>query len=262
MTFQKTVGHEKQKRMFLLALENGRLAHAYAFAGEEGIGKTTFAVECAAIMGADPVLDLVLIDSTEPVSVEETRNLRSRLALSPAGKCKAAVIKAGLLTDEAASSILNLLEEPPAHSYIFLVTENFYSLLPTIASRVQKIVFAKSTDEEVRAIIPDEEIVKLAAGRIGFAKRLAENVEFLEFVRGCDRQFQILTEGRLHTRLQTAEKIAALETAQIKLFLQFGMRRLSVLGSGVTLIRKFFTALADLDANVNTKIAIDNLFLP
>lgn len=260
--FTTTIGHEKQKRLFLRARETGRLAHAYAFAGEEGVGKTTFALECAAIMGAHPILDLIVIDSENPISVEETRNLRSRLSLSPAGKCKAAIIKADMLTEEAASSILKVLEEPPKKAFIFLITANFYSLLPTIASRVQKVMFARLADEEIRGSFPDEEIIRLSAGRMGFARRLASDQEFLVFVRTFDSHYQILEQGKLVERLQTAEKIAALETPQIKFFLNHSMRRMSVKGAMPELARKLYTALSDLDFNVNVKLAVDNLFLP
>lgn len=263
MQFTKTAGHETQKRLFLRVVETGRLAHAYAFVGEAGIGKTTFALELARLLGADPVLDVILIDSEEGVSIDETRSLRSRLTLSPAGKSKVAVIRADNLTEEAAASILKVLEEPPARSVIFLIAINYYSLLPTIASRVQKVAFSRSSDEEVGTIFANQEVVRLASGRIGRAYRLSQDQEFLAFVRDCETSYEILAEGRLVERFLTAGKIAAHEPAQISFFIRYCMDRLSRLDGKISLLgHKLYAALADLDGNVNVKLAVDNLFLP
>ena len=262
MNFTKTVGHEKQKRLFLRAWGNGRLAHAYALVGQEGIGKTAFAGELAQILGADQVLDMFMIGEDEGgVSAQQARSLHAKLSLTPAGKCKVAIIKADGLTEEAANSLLKILEEPPGHSYIFLTTANFYSLLPTIASRVQKIQFTRLLDEEMAGVFT-EDILGLAQGRFGFAKRLTEDAEFLEFVRGCDARYQILEQGKFTERLQTAEKIAALETPEIIFFLRYSLERQASNLNIPALARKIYTAVSDLQYNVNVKLAMDNLFLP
>ena len=264
MKFEKTVGHEKQKRLFLNILETGRLAHAYAFIGQEGIGKTAFALDLASLLGADPVLDLFVLDSQDSISAEETRTLRTKLALTPAGKCKVAVIKADLLTEEAASSLLKILEEPPQHSYIFLTTTNFYSLLPTIASRVQKVIFARALDAEIRSVFENEEIVTLASGRIGFAKLLAADENLLQFTRDCELNYQTLEQSKLADRFIVSEKIASLETRQILFFLQYCLSRITnrFEFNFSALARKLSAAFDDLQSNVNKKLSMDNLFLP
>ncbi len=261
MNFTKTVGHEKQKRLFFRAIENGRLAHAYAFAGQEGIGKTAFALELAEILGADSVLDLFVIGEEEgSVSAEQARALHAKLSLAPAGKCKVAVIKADGLTEEAANSLLKILEEPPKHSYIFLTAANFCALLPTIASRVQKMQFSRVADSEMAGMF-SEEILGLAQGRFGLAKRLSDDESFLEFVRSCDAGLLSLEQGKLAERLQTAEKIAALETPRIVFFLRYGLERQAADFKTPFLAKKLYTALADIEYNVNVKLSMDNLFL-
>src|SRR3989344_5770799 len=112
MQFNKTIGHERQKQLFERAVENGRLGHAYALVGEEGIGKTTFALELAGIVGADPVFDVFMLGLEGPITVDDARGLQSLLALSPAGKHKVAILNADALGTEAASALLKTLEEP------------------------------------------------------------------------------------------------------------------------------------------------------
>ncbi|MBN1331609.1 hypothetical protein JW978_01850 [Candidatus Dojkabacteria bacterium] len=51
----------------------------------------------------------------------------------------AVIFEADKMTLESQNSILKVLEEPPAKSYIFLVTRNPKSLLPTILSRTNLI---------------------------------------------------------------------------------------------------------------------------
>lgn len=269
MQFTKTIGHEKQKRLFERAVENGRLGHAYVLVGEEGVGKTTFARELASILGADPVLDVFSLGEDGSIPVEEARSLQSLLALSPVGKYKAAIINADSLGAESANALLKTLEEPPSHSLLFLISSNFYSLLPTIASRVQKIVFSRSTDGEIRTALADlhpedtklDEILKLAHGRIGRAVRLAASEQFFEFMRGCGADYQALDSASLAERLKTAERIASLETPQIKDFLHNALRRFTLEPQSSERGRKLVAALNDLEYNVNVKLAMDNLFL-
>ena len=47
MSFTKIIGQEQVLSLFKNALQNERLAHAYIFAGQEGIGKMLFARELA-----------------------------------------------------------------------------------------------------------------------------------------------------------------------------------------------------------------------
>ena len=229
--FTKTIGHEKQKSMLLRAAASTSLAHAYALVGPDHIGKTTLALEFASMLGADPVLDVCLLDGVEPISIEQAREAAARLAVTPVGKYKAAVINADNLTDEAASALLKLLEEPPARSVIFLITNNFYSLLPTVASRVQKIMFS--------------------------GKRQWDNV-------GAELQnyYQILESGDLVDRLQTAEKLATLEKPEVRKFVKFSMGKFCATPQTASLGLKLLAMVHDLERNVNLKLALDNLFLP
>src|SRR3989344_6851693 len=92
LKFTKTIGHERQKNMFLHAIQKNSLPHAFVFCGVEGIGKTTFALELADLLGAHPVFDIALFDEQGGISTEQARKLQNHLSLTPAKQIKAAII--------------------------------------------------------------------------------------------------------------------------------------------------------------------------
>lgn len=272
--FLKTISHEKQKTLFRQIIENGRLSHAYVFVGPENIGKTTFALDLAQALGADPVLDMVFLDNENGLQIEEARLLQSRLSLTPVGHLKVAIITpAEKMTLEAGNCLLKTLEEPPAKSLLILITSNFYALLPTVASRVQRINFGPApTREGLETALQDfdlleqkkEEIMNFAAGRIGLAKNLASQPDLLKFYREAQSYYELCEKGSLLQRLQAAEKLAALEKKEIETFLRFAMRQWV---QGADLLRfplgeKLQAAWQDLQYHLNLKLLLDNLFLP
>ena len=85
MNFPNTIGHQKQKDFFTNAISHGKLAHAYALVGPEHIGKTTFALEMAQSLVGSSVFDLIVLDSSEEIGIEQVRQVQARLSLSAAG---------------------------------------------------------------------------------------------------------------------------------------------------------------------------------
>ena len=80
--------------------------------------------------------------------------------------------------DQAANSLLKILEEPPPHLILILTAENAYDLLPTIRSRAVPFSFAPLSHEEMRAFVEarhldePERRIALAAGSPGLAVSL------------------------------------------------------------------------------------------
>ncbi len=259
MQFTKTIGHEKQKMLLDQIVKNGRLAHAYVFAGPENVGKTTFALELAGILGADSIMDLAVFDSEEGLKIETAREIQNRLSLTPVGILKVAVIThAENMTVEAANCLLKTLEEPPGRSLLILVTSNFHALLPTVRSRVQRINFGLLADSEISA---DVEIRGFAGGRIGLAKRLLADEKLLEFYRQAAKIYKILYAGSDFDRLKTAEALAQMEEPQIQAFLKYAGSRFVREPQGRALGEKILGTFRDLQYNLNVKLAMDNLFI-
>ena len=71
------------------------------------------------------------------ISVEEIRNLRSSISLSPkiSDKKFVVIFDAERMNNAAANAFLKVLEEPPSDTIIFLTTQRAHSVLPTIISR-------------------------------------------------------------------------------------------------------------------------------
>src|SRR5438552_4276527 len=55
--------------------------------------------------------------------------------------------------DQAANSLLKILEEPPEHLILIMTAENAYDLLPTIRSRAAPIYFTPLSNDEMRAFV-------------------------------------------------------------------------------------------------------------
>jgi DNA polymerase-3 subunit delta' len=86
--------------------------------------------------------------------------------------------KLSIAKDNAANALLKTLEEPPAASYIFLVSSRPDALLPTIRSRCQTLRFAPIEAKEIENYLlkdnkfsPDDAalLAKLSSGRLGSA---------------------------------------------------------------------------------------------
>ncbi|MFN3691626.1 MAG: AAA family ATPase [Fervidobacterium sp.] len=75
------------------------------------------------------------------ISIDEIRQIKDFLEFRSQNDKKIVLIyEADKMTQEAANAFLKTLEEPPIYSIIILVTSRYNSLLPTIRSRVHKIV--------------------------------------------------------------------------------------------------------------------------
>lgn len=80
------------------------------------------------------------------ISIDEIRNLKKHIFQKPVSLPFKYIIieEAHKLTLEAQNALLKILEEPPKSAIILLETENKYSLLPTILSRVVLVDREKS----------------------------------------------------------------------------------------------------------------------
>ena len=80
--------------------------------------------------------------------------------------------------EQAANSLLKVLEEPPEHLVIVATAENLYDLLPTIRSRAITFQMARLADEEMQAFAAARQLaepqlrIDLAQGSPGVALML------------------------------------------------------------------------------------------
>ncbi len=113
------------------------------------------------------------------IGIEIVQKLQKKAMLKPLrGKNKAIILtQAELLTVPAQNALLKLLEEPPLHTYFFLLTDNLDSFLPTIISRCQVIKIESSqlmSVEEAKKI--EDQLNTWQRQSIGDALKTAEKL--------------------------------------------------------------------------------------
>ncbi|BEG57946.1 hypothetical protein NHP21005_16340 [Helicobacter sp. NHP21005] len=171
--FNELVGQESVAKTLSLALESGRLAHAYLFSGLRGSGKTSSArifaraLQCEKGITSAPCdacpscveslqgshLDTIEMDGASNRRIEDVRGIIEQSKYKPSlGRFKIFIIdEVHMLTKEAFNALLKTLEEPPAHVKFILATTDPFKLPATILSRTQQFHFKKIPPKAVVA---------------------------------------------------------------------------------------------------------------
>lgn len=89
------------------------------------------------------------------ILVDQIRELSRVIRMKPhEGRAKIAIIvDSHQMNMNAANALLKTLEEPPANTLIVLLAPHARSLLPTVVSRCQRLVFGPLQDAEVEKIL-------------------------------------------------------------------------------------------------------------
>src|SRR5487761_1451924 len=172
-TFADLVGQEAASRALQGAIISSRVAHAYLFSGSRGTGKTSAArllakaLDCSGRardsaepcnqcqscleMTAGAALDPIAIDAASNRGIDEIRDLREKVNLSPArGPFKIYIIdEAHMLTEPAFNALLKTLEEPPPHVVFILCTTDAQKIPLTVIGRCQQFVFRRHSEEQI-----------------------------------------------------------------------------------------------------------------
>jgi len=166
VAFESIEGQPRAVELLRRALADDRVAHAYAFVGPAGSGRTTTALAFAqALVGvakAGPHPDIHLIVPTPPESnpkgpktirIGAIRALERQASLKPVvAPYKVFILDdADRMTGEAPQAFLKTLEEPPARTVLILVLERARSVPATVLSRCQLVRFAPRRDERAAA---------------------------------------------------------------------------------------------------------------
>lgn len=169
--FDDVVGQQHVTRTLQNAVRTGRVAHAYLFCGSRGVGKTTVArilakaLNCAEGPTPEPCgecdscrriaagndIDVMEIDGASNRGIDEVRELRQNVGLSPArSRFKVYYIdEVHMLTGPAFNALLKTLEEPPAHVKFIFSTTDPQRLPETVKSRCQRFDFHRIPDAAV-----------------------------------------------------------------------------------------------------------------
>ncbi len=154
--FADVRGQEEVVSVLEAAVKNGKIAHAYLFAGGRGTGKTSMArILARALEVADE--DVYEMDAASNRGIDEIRELRDGVSTLPFNsKYKFYIIdEAHALTRDAWGALLKTLEEPPAHAVFVLATTELDRVPETIVSRCQTFSFKKPSHEILKKLVLD-----------------------------------------------------------------------------------------------------------
>lgn len=214
--FSEVIGLPDVTRTIQTILSKKDRPHAFLLMGPRGSGKTTTARLIAKLLNCEnPIatesgldvcdkcssciaisegryLDLIEIDAASNRGIDDIRQIKERVKLSPSiGRYKVYIIdEVHMLTLEAFNALLKTLEEPPQHAIFILATTEPQKIPETIKSRCHVFSFKRAdkasllskmgliVESEGLDILPEklEEIVRLAEGGYRDAETLLEQI--------------------------------------------------------------------------------------
>ncbi|HEX6988388.1 MAG TPA: DNA polymerase III subunit delta' [Bacillota bacterium] len=239
------------------AVATGRVAHAYLFAGEPGLGQEEAARSViAALLCAEPdpggacgrcpacrkieagnhpdVLWVAPEGAT--FKTDQVATVVRELRYRPVeGRLRCAVLAgADTMTMEAANRLLKTLEEPPGDALLILLAADESRLPETIRSRCQRVVFRPLAIQDLARELMDggpsggagerraHWLARLARGNPERARALAEHPQ-LDAIRDTVRDgLERVGQGDPLAALETAEQWSSWDAADVDLALDIG----------------------------------------
>jgi DNA polymerase-3 subunit delta' len=241
MLFSRIQGQDSAVATLRNALTRDRLAHAYLFIGPAGVGKKKTALTLAqavlcdekpregcgtcpacALVAAGTHPDLMLVApeaGKQSVMIDQVRDLQRLLSLRPVrgGKKIALLDEAHLLTAQAQSALLKIVEEPPGDALLILLAVNSATLSRPLLSRCQQIWFAALSLSVVEDLLVKDHgkdpaiahaLALYSRGSIGRALTLAAEV-FTEERRYVEEELQQLHSASFTTLSRLAGWLVA-----------------------------------------------------
>jgi DNA polymerase-3 subunit delta' len=238
-------GHERAVQFIQRGLEKGRLHHAYLLTGPTHVGKSTLALQMAQAVNCEgqgppcgecgpclriaqgnhaDVQTLELATGEEGanrtlIGIEAVRDLHAAAHLRPyEGRHRVFIIQqADKLSQEAANALLKTLEEPPPDVLLVLLTEDPEAVIPTVASRCQRLELRPLSASALSAVLRDEhgveqqeaeELSRLARGCSGWAIQAAQGSALLSNLHQRLERIADVCRGRLEARFTYAGELA------------------------------------------------------
>jgi DNA polymerase-3 subunit gamma/tau len=229
-SFAEVRGQEQVTDTLEKAIKNGKIAHAYLFAGSRGTGKTSVARILAKALGTSDK-DLYEIDAASNTGVDNVRELREGVQTVPFdSNYKFYIIdEAHMLSRQAWNALLKTIEEPPPHAIFVFATTERDKVPETIQSRCEIYTFKQPTREIAAQLVTD------IAKKEGYA---------LE--RSAAELIALLAEGSFRDALSILQKVLAVSTDK-----KIDLAEVEAVSGAPRgeLVRKLLSGIAKKDAN-------------
>lgn len=198
----EVIGQDYIVELLQAAIAQGRVAHAYLFAGPRGTGKTSVARilakalncerrqegggevpcnECAACKAIDAgsYMDVVELDAASQTGVDNMRQLTEQVATAPAlGGYKVYILdEVHMLSASSFAALLKTLEEPPKDVVFVMCTTDPHKVPVTIASRCQRLQFRRASVSDVErqlTSLSKAEGIAISEAAVGLLAELAD----------------------------------------------------------------------------------------
>lgn len=263
-------------------IKKDAIPHAFLFTGPKGLGKTSTARIIAKIVncvgkkrvGFEPCntcdacesitngtnLDVLEIDAASNRGIDEIRDLKEKIRLTPVSAKKKVYIidEVHMLTTEAFNALLKTLEEPPNHAMFIMCTTEPHKVPATIISRcfhlsflvanldeivhsLKRITAAESIDIEEPVLY---EIARIADGGFRDAAKILEEVFLVSNGQRITPEIFAKVHKTGNLVYYVNELLLSLTTLQTKKALETVK---TVLGQGVDMKYFLQIALTELD---------------
>lgn len=254
MPFSSLIGNDRIKQSLRRAVAENRIGQGLIMAGPDGVGKHQFALalaqavncenqvegdacgQCATCRNIErnehPDVKTILRELRDPdakkesksqfIKIDQMRQMSSEAQFRPyVGRRRIFIIdEAEWLREDAASSILKTLEEPPETSLLILITSKPYALIETIRSRCLMLSFAPLRPAEIGSYL--KLTSKLSNDEIVLTARLARG----SIARAVEIDLEAYRDKR-ETLLKTLESLALTrDSARLLAAAEFLGRRL------------------------------------
>ncbi|MEW6141960.1 MAG: DNA polymerase III subunit [Chloroflexota bacterium] len=242
----QVIGQLKAIRLFEHSLRTGTVAHAYLLVGPPHVGKGALAINIAQALnctGAEPpcgqcpsclriaqakhadvrVIHPADLDAEEKarqkIGTDTIKELQYFASLPPyEGKYRVFIIDgAENMSAEAGNRILKVLEEPsPTVVWLLLAAEET-KLLPTVASRCQRVELKPASVSEVASFLQERHgvdapraglLARLSGGCPGWAVSAASDSKLMESRARALETLISLLGADLYHRLQNAAELS------------------------------------------------------
>ncbi|MDR2192822.1 MAG: DNA polymerase III subunit delta' [Endomicrobium sp.] len=190
--FEKILGQKKIKEILTGQLKSGKIAHAYIFIGQNGVGKRFTAVEFAKILNCStndftkyeadacghclnclkisknihPDIHFIdfakqaelkdeEVEKQKELKIDTIRYMQKEVSTKiREGKWKFFIVEpAEKMNATAANSLLKTLEEPPENTAIILIARHKETIPKTIVSRSQILFFQPLSQTEIETYL-------------------------------------------------------------------------------------------------------------